>query len=350
MAATSWSDVVRELKLPETPETILQASLRLKGTGQLQEALSGLEEVLRRDPCHIAALREAAGMLRQLGRRLEAEVLDRRRSASEADQLFLLCLQHVDDNPDLAGRYLDACASLAPAHAGLTLAEALLNRAPLPERLPDDIVAKLYDQLAARYDWHSRTVWRRRAPELLFRAVLTVAGDELGGIAMADIGCGTGLGAEPFATLVQQIDGVDLSSAMLERAFRRRLHDDSSQPLYAELEVGEQTAWLRQRTDHYDLVLAADALCASSDLDSLFQAAAAALRVDGLFAFSYELSAESSPGLSAKHGYSHNPFAIQRALAAAELQALSHQQETLRYEGHLPVQGGIVVAARRKPA
>lgn len=350
MAVSSWSDVVRELKLPETPDTILQASLRLKASGHLHDALSGLQEALRRDPSHIVILRETAGMLRQLGRRKEAEELERRRAVAEADQLFLLCLQHVDDDPELAGRYFDACAELTPEHSGLPMAEALLERGPLPDRLSDAIVAMLFDQQAARYDWHSRSVWRRQAPELLFRAVLAASGDNVNGIVMADIGCGTGLGAEPFAAIAHQIDGVDLSAGMLERAFRRRLHDDSNQPLYAELEVDEQTAWLWQRSGGYDLVLAADALWASGDLESLFQAASAALRKGGLFAFSYELSSGSGPGLSAKHGFSHNPFAVRRALADAGLQALSHQQAALRHEGHVPVQGGIVVAAHRMPA
>lgn len=344
---SGWSDVVRELRLPETPDAILQASLRLKATGRLDEALSGIEEALRRDPRHITALREAAAVLRQLGRRTEANEIDRRRLASEADQLFQLCLQHVDEDRALAGRYLDACSSLAPDHAGLAMAAALLDREPIPARLPDEIVAMVFDHQAARYDWHSRTIWRRQAPQLLFRAVSSALGGDTDDIDIADIGCGTGLGAEPFAATARRIDGVDLAPCMLERAFRRRLNDDSKLPLYAELQLEDLVVWLQRHSAAYDLVLAADALCSSSELQDTFRAAAVALRPHGLFAFSYELSSESDAGLSARHGFSHNPFSVQRALASADLQAISHQQAALRYDGHRPVQGGIVVAARR---
>lgn len=350
MAMSGWSDVVRELHLPETPETILQASQRLKAAGRLGDALSGLEEVVRRDAGHITALREMSAVLRQLGRGREADAVDRRRMAAEADHLFLRAIQNCGRDDSAARGYLAGCEERAPDHAGLPLARALVSDDPSPRRIPDDIVAMLYDHQAARYDWHSRTVWRCRAPALLFETVRAIAGHAMAEMAVADVGCGTGLGAEMLGGLVGRIDGVDLSPCMLERAFRRRLNDDSNQPLYADLEIADGVTWLHRRPGSYDLVLAVDALGSSSDPAPLFAAAAQALRADGLIAFSYESADTPGPALGPRPEFRHNPFTIRRALAAAGLDTLRHEQAVLRYDGHTPVGGGIVIAGRRPPS
>ena len=346
MPPSAWSDKVRELRLPETPDTILRAAMQLKAAGRLKEALDGLEEVLRRDEKNSQAMREAATALRQLGRRREAEAMDQRRRTAEADELFELALQRKQDDEGIARQYLAECAALAETHDGLPFAAAVLGDSAPPDRAPDRVTAMLNDRRASRYDWYSRTVLRRRTPDLLFEAVQAVADTAISGAIMADIGCGTGLGAEPYADIAARIDGVDLSPRMAERAFRRRADDDSRKQLYAQLDLGEFAAWLWDRPLHFDLVLGCDAFTETGDLIPVFTAVAQALQPGGLFAFSYEHTEAADYDLSPRQAYRHNPFAVRRALAATNLDAVQHRHAVLWHDDTQGVMGGIVVARR----
>src|SRR6201982_3324933 len=123
--------------------------------------------------------------------------------------------------------------------------------------MPKGYVQALFDQYAPRFEAALLGDLNYRAPQLLFRAVLSV---RLGAKKPAffkraiDLGCGTGLGASAFAKEVDYFIGIDLSPKMLEQA--------RATGLYAGLELADMVEGLRTKADaSAGLVLAADALC-----------------------------------------------------------------------------------------
>src|SRR5579871_1247950 len=150
--------------------------------------------------------------------------------------------------------------------------------------MPRGYVQTLFDQYAPRFEAALIGDLDYRAPELLFKAVVSVrvkakkpAFFKRG----IDLGCGTGLGAGAFAKHVDHFIGIDLSSGMIEEA--------RATGLYAELEIADMVEGLRSKPDaSANLVIAADAMCYVSDLLPVLSEARRVLAPGGVFAFTLE--------------------------------------------------------------
>jgi len=106
--------------------------------------------------------------------------------------------------------------------------------------MPRGYVQSLFDQYAPRFEAALLGDLDYRAPQLLFKAVLSArhAVKKPAFFKRAiDLGCGTGLGAAAFAKEVDHFIGIDLSPRMLEQA--------RATGLYAELEVADMVEGLR---------------------------------------------------------------------------------------------------------
>jgi SAM-dependent methyltransferase len=102
------------------------------------------------------------------------------------------------------------------------------------------------------------------APQILFDlASMVMPGHDK--LTILDLGCGTGLAGAVFKPLAVQLDGVDLSPAMIEKARTRNIYDH--------LAVQDLTTALGAEGPSYDLILAADTLVYLGDLKPVFEAA-----------------------------------------------------------------------------
>lgn len=200
-------------------------------------------------------------------------------------------------------------------------------------------VRTLFDQYADRFDTALREKLAYRGPELLLEAVRAACATqarELRFGAALDLGCGTGLAGVLFAPLVDRLDGVDLSPAMLEKA--RALG------LYAALEAGEMGAALGAvPAASLDLVLAADALCYVGDLAPIFHAARAALAPGGLFAFTLETHDGAGVLLRETLRYAHEQGYVRALAQDAGLAVVLLERASTRSEKGAPVPGLVGV-------
>jgi predicted TPR repeat methyltransferase len=78
-----------------------------------------------------------------------------------------------------------------------------------------------------------------------------------------DLGCGTGLSGQAFRSLVNRLEGVDISSKMVALAEQKKIYDA--------LNVGEILDYLKPSTTYYDLFIAADVLAYFGNLAPLFE-------------------------------------------------------------------------------
>jgi predicted TPR repeat methyltransferase len=245
------------------------------------------------------------------------------------------------DQPDAAAAaYRRACAADPEDRHGARLRLIRLGAEPLTEMSPA-YVRTLFDQYAPRFDTALRGDLNYRGPEILLKAVLaTRHADRRPGYFRhgLDLGCGTGLAGLAFASIVDVIDGFDLSPGMIERA--------RATEVYRRLEVADMIAALRHEADACaDLILAADAVVYLGDLAPLFDAAARALAVDGLLAFTVE-ACDAGFGLGTGLRYVHSENYLRAALGAAGLVARQLSAVSTRTDGGAPVPGFVVVAAK----
>jgi predicted TPR repeat methyltransferase len=211
--------------------------------------------------------------------------------------------------------------------------------------MPQGYVQTLFDQYAPRFEAALLGDLDYRAPELLFKAVISVrhAAKKSAFFKRAiDLGCGTGLGAAAFAKEVDHFIGVDLSPKMIEQA--------RASGLYAELEVADMVAGLRSKADgSANLILAADAMCYVGDIAPVLNEAKRVLAPGGVFAFTLETHDGDAVMIGEGLRYAHGKKIVRDKVVAAGL-GLAHLEEASpRTEDNEPVRGLVVVAVKPEP-
>jgi predicted TPR repeat methyltransferase len=234
-----------------------------------------------------------------------------------------------------------ACAADADDRHGASMWLMRLGAEEL-SAMPRGYVQTLFDQYAPRFEAALLGDLDYRAPQLLFKAVLSVrhAVKKPAFFKHAiDLGCGTGLGAAAFAKEVDHFAGIDLSPKMLEQA--------RATGLYAELEVADMVDGLRTKpAASASLMLAADALCYAADLAPVLAEARRVLAGGGLFAFTLETHDGDGVVIGAGLRYAHGKKYVRDSIAAAGF-VLSHLEEASpRTEDNEPVRGLVVVVTK----
>lgn len=208
--------------------------------------------------------------------------------------------------------------------------------------MPKGYVQTLFDQYAPRFEAALLGDLGYRAPQLLFKAVLSVRAKARKPAFFKraiDLGCGTGLGAAAFAREVDHFIGIDLSPGMIEQA--------RGTWLYAELEVADMVEGLRGKEDaSANLLLAADAMCYVSDIAPVLSEAKRVLAQGGVFAFTLETHKGDGVVIGEGLRYAHAAEYVRATIAAVGLGVAHLEPASPRNEDNEPVQGLVVVAAK----
>ncbi|HKX65154.1 MAG TPA: methyltransferase [Rhizomicrobium sp.] len=286
-------------------ETLLAASE--SNSGALPAAIAELQRALRLDP-GLARTREliAAAWLR----------------AGEADKALenLRALEHPP------AEMMAACQAIKVA-----------------PRSDPGYVRHLFDQFSADYDERMIGQLAYAAPQILFDLAQLVmpgrAGASMGkSLAVLDLGCGTGLAGTVFAPLAAQLDGVDLSPAMIEKARARGI--------YHSLWVGDLETALAADGPRYDLILAADTLVYLGDLAAVFEAARRRLSADGYFLFTVEKAEGTGFELGPKRRWRHSQAYLRELATRTGFDLAGLVAAAPRREANQPVEGFAVALSR----
>src|ERR1700761_1493351 len=151
--------------------------------------------------------------------------------------------QQLKENDKAIAAFEKARASDPEDRHGAAVKLMRLGAVGLDER-PKGYVQTLFDQYAPRFEAALLGDLDYRAPQLLFKAVLSVrnAAKKPAFFKRAiDLGCGTGLGARAFAKEVDHFIGIDLSPKMLDQA--------RATGLYAELAAADMVEGMRVKGD-----------------------------------------------------------------------------------------------------
>ena len=207
-------------------------------------------------------------------------------------------------------------------------------------RAPDGYIELVFDGFAASFDAKLAGLGYR-APQLIAALLARRAPPPTRQLQVADAGCGTGLCGPLVREWAAQLVGFDLSAGMLNLAGQRGVYD--------ELEKAELVDYLQRHADGFDLVISADTLCYFGDLEEFARAAFAALRAGGRLVFTVEAITDAAGGTYQlqPHGrYAHARGYVDAVLGAAGFRVEDLDQDVLRREAGLAVQGWLVGACR----
>lgn len=212
--------------------------------------------------------------------------------------------------------------------SGARMFLAALGAIPMPDKIPDALLHKLYDAKAAVWDTGANAHYQ--GAELVGRALL--AQQRSTAMDVLDAGCGTGLVGVLVRGMARRLDGVDMSAPMLERAREKDVYDT--------LVCGDMIALLQQNPQQYDAVVSAATLVHFASLQSIFEATAVALRPGGLFIFTVFPNEKDPAGIAVDHLdgmaqggiYVHGrdylmDLAVQSGFAVASMVSAIHEYE-----------------------
>jgi predicted TPR repeat methyltransferase len=197
-----------------------------------------------------------------------------------------------------------------------------------------------FDQYAGHFDQHLAEVLDYRTPAVLDAALRKSYVPE--GADTLDLGCGTGQCSPYLRPYSRCLTGVDLSQKMLDKARARELYDH--------LECLDISEFLAQRGDEFDLIVAADVFVYFGDLAPMFSQVHNALRPDGYFCFSTEVSESADFRLTSSNRYAHSLAYLRRLANSAGFALTGADPAPLRMENGVQVMGYAVVMRSLKPA
>lgn len=160
------------------------------------------------------------------------------------------------------------------------------------------------------------------------------------GLAIADLGCGTGLVAAQFKDWARggRLDGVDFAPRMLEEARTRGIFDN--------LILSDLEPFLLESGEQYDLLITADTMIYFSDLSNVFAGVARRLKPGGQFIFSLEAKHGEGWEETPKRRFRHSEAYLRDIADRCGLKFLHISPSTLRFESGMPV-AGFTVAVQK---
>ena len=292
-----------------------------------QESLAILDRALLVNPNDADSLRARAGLLSGLklinqsladyDRAIALDPNDHKTYSDRAETLLI------------AKRHEDAVASFKRAlelggdKAELTYALASLGQDVIPQTAPANYVTTLFDWYAERFDDHLQNRLKYRTPEQLCQEIMRLHPGV--GLNILDLGCGTGLCGPLLKPLAASMTGVDLSANMLEMARKRDVYDA--------LVCSDLTSYIATQNNQFELVVGADVFIYVGALEVVFAATRAAMRKNGIFAFSFETSEVEDLVLRPTRRYAHSVAYIQNLATAHGFSVAILEPTIIREEG-----------------
>jgi len=284
---------------PDFAEAYVNRGLALQELKQFDAAVASFGDAIAIKPDFAEAFFNRGLALQQLTPQHDATL-------DEAISMFDKACQLLPEGP---GQHLRHAGALAKAKR-FKEAEAAARRAlaadpidsmgaqmflaglgaePMPDRISDAMLQTLYT--ARALTWDSKENAHYQGAALVGNALVGM--QRLDSIDILDAGCGTGLVGTLVRAHVRRLDGVDMSQPMLDRAQEKGVYDT--------LFCGDMIAFLKQGPEKYDAVLSAATLIHFGSLSLIFEAAAIALRKNGLFIFTVFPNEKDSTGFAVDH-------------------------------------------------
>jgi predicted TPR repeat methyltransferase len=334
---------------PDFAGAYLNMGNALKDQGKLDEAVAQYQRAISIKPDFALAHDNLGNALRDQGK-LDEAVAQYQRAISIKPNFAEAYLSMGNAFKEL-GQLADAEVSYRRAldndpgdTLGARLLLASLGLGQMPMRASEAHLEKLYFTRSRNWDLASYF-----GHQLVAEAIKKLR-HEPKELDILDAGCGTGLVGVLVRDLANRLDGIDMSSAMLEKAREKNIYDHTY--------LCDLLSFMADHSNTYDAILCAATLIHFGDLTSVFHAASSSLRDDGLFVFTLfpndrghdnqEVAVHPNSSLATAGCFAHSSSYVSRLAEAAGFFVEMLEQRIHEYHKTVPIMG-LVVALRRRP-
>ncbi len=277
---------------PENAESHYNLALVLVRRGEQEAAITHYKEAVKYNPDLKEAHSNLANLLLDTGQSEQAAIHFRRTIELEPEN------------------------KIAPYLLGIAIGEQI-------DRAPEDYVRGLFDFYADDFDRHLIEDLEAASPELLRQALESLDAPSRFSNAL-DLGCGTGLAGTVFRNRVDHLTGVDLSPAMIEKAYAREVYDV--------LRESDILRYLERSDDLFDFVLASDALPYFGDLLPVLSLLEKRIPAGGLLCFTTELLTEGEWQVQSSGRFAHASAYLKKLAEQTGFTVLTTEHQSLRRE------------------
>jgi len=327
----------KSLAFRKTPDTYYNKGNTEKRLGKIEQAIVSYKEALRLDPKHYDSLLNLANC---------------RLIKGEADKAIASLLIAIDLFPNREDAYLNLAGmytKLLMVPEAVTTLKKILYLNPENEtakhRLSSingdhletaskDYVEKHFDQFAEDFENKLVNKLSYSTPKKTL-AVLQKTIPNFTNLEILDLGCGTGLMGSVLHPHACTIDGVDLSSKMLEKAFEKGI--------YKNLYNSDIINFIKDNALNYDLITIIDVLVYMGDLTKLFKAIRKKCQNNLYLALTTENLNEGDYKLMPSGRFCHSHNYISKLVIQNQFSIIHKECSVIRTEGKKDVEGNIYI-------
>ena len=309
----------------------------LQGLGRLEEAEASYRKAITLKPDYAEAHSNLGITLKELGKLKEAETSHRQAIALKPD--YVEAHNNLGGTLQELGRLGEALASyrqaiaLKPDYAEAKhLLSALIGKTT--NSAPRKYVETLFNNYAMNFEHSLVNKLEYKIPNLITEMIVAKNPNiQLGSV--LDLGCGTGLIGDEIKKYCSNLEGIDLSKSMLEKA--------SAKNIYDKLEHKDIVEYLSTEDLDFNYFISSDVLVYVGELSEIFRLIKSRNKSKGKFIFSTEHTDRDGFFLEQTGRYSHSKKYIE-SLCNKFGYKLSHFETTnLRKNNNKFIIGGLYV-------
>jgi len=320
---------------PDLAEAYFNLGNTLKELGRLNEAEVSYRKAITLKPDYAEAHNNLGVLLQELGRLNEAEASYRKAIAlkpdyTEAHSNLGIILQKLERLEEAEASYRKAMA-LKPDYAEAKhLLSALIGKTT--NSAPRKYVETLFNNYAMNFEHSLVNKLEYKTPNLITELIVAKNSNiQLGSV--LDLGCGTGLIGDEIKKYCSNLEGIDLSKSMLEKA--------SAKNIYDKLEHKDIVEYLSTEDLDFNYFISSDVFIYVGELSEIFKLIKSRNKLKGKFIFSTEHTDRDGFFLEQTGRYSHSKKYIE-SLCNKFGYKLSHfETVNLRKNNNKFITGGL---------
>ena len=322
---------------PQDVEAHNNLSISLKELGRLDEAEESLRQAIALKPNFLEAHFNLGNTLKAFGRLEEAkesytQAIALKHDFAEAHGNLAITLRDLDRLNEAEASFRKAITFKPEYSSAKHLLAALTGKTPATA--PREYVEDLFDNYAAKFETSLVNNLGYKIPRVITEMIIKSSKFSVLGSVM-DLGCGTGLLGAEIKQFCNNLEGIDLSTKMLDEAKKKNIYNN--------LIHQDIIDYLSNASLNFDYFISTDVFIYIGDLSEVFRLIKSRNKTAGKLVFSTENFDGTSFFLEKSGRYSHSKNYIENLCEEFGYKLRHYDTRTLRKDNSQYINGGLYI-------